>query len=97
MDWNEGMNQFIKTLALVAGLAAALLTGILGAWKELPIPALILRSGIAAAVVYAFLLLGGDLATRSILRGLAEHQLKNEESRNRRASGESASGERKAA
>jgi hypothetical protein len=91
------MNHFVKTLALVSSLAAALLAAIYGAWKEMPVVTLVLRSAVSAAVVYAFLRLGGELAGKSILRGLAEHQMRRDEARKESLSEDGASEERKAA
>jgi hypothetical protein len=91
------MNQYLATLALVSAIVAALLTGMYGAWKELPVGTLALRSGVCAALVYAFFRFGGELAVNSILRGLAEHQLRQDEARRKSSSGESSPEERKAA
>jgi hypothetical protein len=92
------MNHFVNKLALSSALVAALLTGLYGAWTELPVLSLGLRAAVCAAVVYGFLRLGGELAGKSILRGLAEHQVRSEEqSSNSKSSGESRPGERKAA
>ena len=92
------MSQFVQTLSVVASLAAALLTAMFGAFEEMSVLTILLRAVVVGGLVFAFLRFGGDLAGRSVLRGLAEHQVSQEQSRDDEAEGENDSpAERKAA
>ncbi len=73
------MEQVIERLATALALGTALLVGLAGAMQELSPLVLALRSVVAAVVVFGFVRVGGDLIGKSLLRGLAEHELKRAE------------------
>jgi hypothetical protein len=73
------MDSYVNRLATILGLGAALLAGALGVWQNLSFFTLILRCLVAGALVFAFVRLGGDLAGRSLLRGVAEDEVRKEE------------------
>ena len=75
------MNHWVNWLATLLAVGAALMTGMIGAWQALPLVTLGLRCLVAAVLVFAFVRAGGDLAGKSLLRGLAEHEAKQEESK----------------
>jgi hypothetical protein len=74
------MNGFLNALAVIAAAAAALVTALAGAWRDLPVVTLSMRCLVVAILVFGFLRAGGELAGRSLLRGLAERQVDGEKS-----------------
>jgi hypothetical protein len=95
---DQTMEPFLNRLAWALALGGALLAAAVGAWQNLSVLNLALRSAVVAGVIFAFARLGGELAGRSLLRGLAEHQLKREEAAKARAERSAAAAEeRKAA
>lgn len=97
---NEGidsMQSYVNRLAVTGAVGGALLAAILGTLQEVSVPSLILRSAVAAAVIYGFVRFGGELAGKALLRGLAEHQLKREEEAHRASSAESSNSEERRA
>lgn len=80
------MKQWIRWLALVAGMGAALMAATIGAWRALPLPVLLLRCALAGVLASSFVFGAGEVAGRTLLRGLAEHQI---DSARRRAEPES--------
>ncbi len=91
------MSHFVQSFAVVASLFAALLTAMFGAYAEMSVVTILLRAVVVGGLLFAFLRLGGDLAGRSVLRGLAEHSVRKEESRNADERGDVPSEHRKAA
>ena len=75
------MKHWVYWLATVLAVGAALMTAMIGAWRTLPVVSLGLRCLVAALLVFAFVRAGGELAGKSLLQGLAEHELKQEESK----------------
>ena len=77
------MNQWVRWLATLSAVGAALMTGMIGAWQALPLLTLGLRCLVAGILVFAFVRFGGDLAGRALLRSVAEHESRQNESRSR--------------
>ncbi len=73
------MNQMIERLALCLAVAAALLAGFAGALREVPPVQIALRAAVAAGVVFGFVRFGGEMAGRSLLRGIAEDDVRRSE------------------
>jgi len=93
----EEMAHWIKGIAVVLSLAAALLTALAGSWRNLPVLTLALRCLIAAALVFAFVRTAGELAGKAVLRGLAEHEVTKEQPRPQDAPPEETPADRQAA
>lgn len=91
------VESFLSRLASMAGLGAALFAAALGAWQDLPVLPLVLRCAVAGGLVYAFARVAGGVVAKTLLRGLAEHQLKQEEERHAALAEQKAERERKAA
>jgi hypothetical protein len=93
------MEYFLNRMAAALALGVALLAAVAGAWQNLPVLSLLLRSLVAAGLVYAFIRLGGGMAGRALLHGLAEHELDKQDKEEEKAAGGDApeSEQRKAA
>jgi hypothetical protein len=81
------MHALLHRTSAVAALGAALVAVLAGSWREVSLPELAIRAIVSAAVVFAFVRGAGELAARSILRGLAESEVaRRERSREHAAS-----------
>jgi hypothetical protein len=74
------MSRIVQSLSLLFGIGGALLVAAVGAWRELPLLALLLRAALAGGVVYGFMRVAGDLGGRAVLRQMAERELARKES-----------------
>jgi hypothetical protein len=69
------MNRIVQSLSLLLGSGGALFVAVVGAWRDLPPLALLVRAALAGGVVYAFVRVAGDLGGRAVLRQVAEREL----------------------
>jgi hypothetical protein len=77
------MNRIVQSLSLLLASGGALLVAVVGAWRDLPPLALLVRAALAGGVVYAFVRVAGDLGGRAVLRQVAERELVREETKTR--------------
>ena len=77
------MNRIVQSLSLLLACGGALLAALVGAWRDLPPFALVVRAGLAGGVVYVFVRAAGELGGRAVLRQVAERELAREESKTR--------------
>ncbi len=91
------MNRIVQSLSLLLASGGALLVAVVGAWRDLPPLALLVRAALAGGVVYAFVRVAGELAGRALLRQVAERELARGESKTRGGAAGEGSDARKAA
>ncbi len=73
------MAHYLNSIAVVLALGAAIVATLIGTWQEMPLPGLVLRCAVSAAVVYGFARFAGEMGSRAVLRGLAEHAVDQEQ------------------
>ncbi len=78
------MRHALNCVSWTAALAAALVTAVMGSWHGISVPLLAARCLLAGLLVLVFLRGVGELAWRTVLRSLAEYQLRQEEERRER-------------